>query len=272
MEKENNKLLKLIENMKNEVDIFRKKLSLTPLIDVIREWVIKFPTFKMPMEKLLEEGIINLYIKNKKFTLSDFKYIAHERAIILLNKNKHFQDDEKVLLEKCYKEFLKYLNKISYNEYLRKEVIDTKVYRISPNAVQSIISLSQYTQFKHELAKINIRDSLIAECIVLGGFRISKIIGLTIDQIDFSKKSICIDGKCFSSIHLINDIKKYVDSTALQRKESDLVFVTRNGKPVTRPRLNHSFGCASIECGIQKISPEKLRLLSSLLLDKNKTK
>ena len=132
------------------------------------------------------------------------------------------------------------------------------------------LTLSEWQRFIDKLSEINTRDSLIARCLLHGAKRISEVISITLEQIDWDKNIIRYKqsktGGTFREIPItypdkfIKEMKSYIDSTAVIRKDSQSIFITRNGKQVTRVRLNYSFEKAGNDAKLKtKVTPHVLR-------------
>jgi len=104
----------------------------------------------------------------------------------------------------------------------------------------------------------------MARCIMQGTRRVSEILNLKINQINFVKNTIWFKRQSKHEViiyddQFISELRNYIKTTAEQRKDSQLVFVTKKGKKIVRSRLNFSFAKASSKSAIKKVGPRILR-------------
>ena len=177
----------------------------------------------------------------------------------------------------AYKQYKEDLNLSKFREAAEKELkkqvekawkIYQKVYGGDPTkmggSLCKALSFYDWRAFADEIYGMNLRDELIARTIIQGAHKISEVLDLRVDQVDFENKGIHFKKKggeefYFCDTSFIDELNEYVGLTAYQRKNSSFLFITRTGQRVARSRLNYSFARASAKCGIKKVYPEVLR-------------
>lgn len=203
-------------------------------------------------------------------TLARFNKISHPRNMRRdIMKLTDINSDDKTKLIKCYLKFYRWLNFIGHG-WLERKKTKAITYFPSPLNSQKALTSPELRSFLLALTRLNPRDVLIAKVILAGELRISEALHLTLDQIDFSKKSFFIQRRLgILTVELedslIMELKKYIEHTESRRKASRFVFITRNNKPLTRSRLNNSFLKASVKAGLKRVNPESLRTTKALL-------
>ena len=151
----------------------------------------------------------------------------------------------------AYISFTSWLNR-NTSGWFRKAIPNTQssptFYNINDKCKTNALSLSEWYSFIAALGKINQRDALIARAVFQGAKRISEIISVTLDSIDWDKNIINFkqskNGGTTKFIPInfpqgfMEELKEYIDKTARHRKDSAYVFITNKGNMVTRLRLN----------------------------------
>lgn len=129
------------------------------------------------------------------------------------------------------------------------------------------ISYDKWKLFLDELKEINHRDFIIAICLIgLYKVRISEILNIKLDEVEISRdyfvfkfqnKTLCFKlpmEYAYELLLYIQDMKE----DFLDINKNNFLFCTRNGKVVTRSRINYSFGIVRKKTGIH-VTPESLR-------------
>jgi integrase len=123
----------------------------------------------------------------------------------------------------------------------------------------------QWTLFLEALYKLNKRDCLIAKTALQGGKRISEVLKLKIEQINWADREIkFFQSKTKGTIkytvitypdYFMFELKKYIGS-----RGQGLVFITRNGKIIQQSHIRKQFEKAGINAKLPfKITPHVLR-------------
>ena len=147
----------------------------------------------------------------------------------------------------------------------KKEKSNPTFRQIRETSVTKALTRVQWMKFLTALKRTSYRDYLIAKMILQGAKRVGEVLSAQINQINWSNNQITF--KQFKSKELekftiitypdsfMTDLKEYLGD----RKEG-LIFVTRNGKPITQPHLYRSFSLAGIQVGIPfTVHPHVLR-------------
>ena len=111
------------------------------------------------------------------------------------------------------------------------------------------------------------RDVLLVGLMIQTGLRVSEILGLTVNQIDTENKRIKVLGKgkklrdvVFTDdvLTLLND---YIDvRNTIEIKDTDILFLSKNGKKMSRQNVNVNLKKYCERAGIDKnITPHSLR-------------
>lgn len=260
-------LSSLIDEIKRKVSLFNKKLENIPLNAALDYWLSHSGEhgYVEYIHDLRDNNIIKAsFADGKAFTVGGFKLIRHQAAIDCIKNIDGINDKTKKGMIECYISIINYLDSLSYGFFKREILSRPGEYKMSPGAAASTLSFSDWRTFIDMLYEINDRDSIIARLIMLSGKRISEVLALTKDQIDYKENKINFkQGKHELSIiineYFMKELKEYVNSTEAQRRNSPTVFITKTGKQVTRARLNYSFAHISSIAGITRVSPETLR-------------
>jgi integrase/recombinase XerD len=275
--KESDELFACLMEMNNHRLHLIETLEYMPVTAAIQNWLIQLSEstrlkYAELMTDILERKIIpQFFVDGEPFTVGGLRHIRHEVVLEHIKKIPDFTEYAQQARIVCYVSFTAYLSKISYGWFRKALPMDgdgrSMLYRLRPKALKQALSLKQWSAFLTALDEINHRDSLIARCMLYGGFRVSQILELKINQLDVEKNIIRFLRSKKKNLEFANnypaafitELHEYVKETRDQRYDSDFIFVTRNGKPLTRSRLNYSFTHASAQAGIEKVTPELLR-------------
>ncbi|MEW6586854.1 MAG: site-specific tyrosine recombinase XerD [Nitrospirota bacterium] len=112
-----------------------------------------------------------------------------------------------------------------------------------------------------------VRDAVMVELLYSSGLRVSELVSLKLDDVNFGAGFLRVLGKGSKerivpvSVGTIENIKKYIaDQRAaiLKRKSSPYLFVTGRGRPMTRQRFWQTIGRLGRKIGL-KLSPHIMR-------------
>jgi len=244
----------------------------------------------MSLSKMIEGWLSNLKAgtrRNYAYYISDlmlrgfipnstvgfFNKIPHEANIDKIKTISGWSESTRQVYASCYISLTAYLNRISQGWFRRalpsNLASNRTFYQVRDKCATEALTLSEWHRFIDVLEKINLRDSLIAKCMLQGAKRISEVLNVTEDLLDFDKGIIRFaQSKVGGTIRwmpisfpkpFLNALKDYLYLTQNQRSDSNLVFITNQGKKVHRSRLNFSFYKASELAGIKKVTPHVLR-------------
>ncbi len=259
---------------------FIDQLERTPIKAAIQQWLTNLSdgtrrNYSYYVEDMIRRNIIPERDRSgNDFTVGHFRHTPHELVLDYIKKVEDWSEGTRQLHAAVYISFTAYLSRISQG-WVRKVEPSTLAanptfYQLREKVATNALTLSEWQRFIDKLSEINTRDSLIARCLLHGAKRISEVISITLEQIDWEKNIIRYKqsktGGTFREIPITYPVKfmeemnSYIDSTAATRKDSSHVFITRSGKPVTRLRLNYSFERAGKDAKIKvKVTPHVLR-------------
>ncbi len=221
--------------------------------------------YEKEVQKLILHDIIPEKHESKILTLSDLRFAQGNilKEIKILDS---LSGEQKKKLMRCYEAFSEWLNNKSFGWY--------KANHVSKQDLE-LTTFEIWRLFIETLGAINKRDELIARTLLQGQKRAANVLSLQINQIDFEACMITFICKKKQE-HIrydkgfMEELSDYITNTANMRGASDIVFITRTGKAVTRSRLNYSFteAWAVMTSNKDKITPDSLRFLwDSLIQD-----
>jgi integrase/recombinase XerD len=115
--------------------------------------------------------------------------------------------------------------------------------------------------------KTGLRDSSMLELLYSSGLRVSELVGIKLGDIHFDAGFIRVMGKGSKerivpvNPRAIERIKRYIADerpAILKKRQSDYLFVTRNGRPMTRQRFWQTMKAIGRQSGIE-LSPHTIR-------------
>ncbi len=258
-------------------------LERTPIKAAIQQWLTNLSdstrrNYAYYVQALIKKNIIpeRNAASGNDFTVGDFRHMPHEMMLDYIKKHpdSDWSEGTRQLHAAVYISFTAYLSRISQG-WVRKVEPSTLAanptfFQLREKCATNALTLSEWQRFIDKLSEINTRDSLIARCLLHGAKRISEVITITLEQIDWEKNIIRYKqskaGGTFREIPItypapfMEELKKYIDDTTDVRKDFPHIFITRNGKQVTRLRLNYSFEKAGKDAKIKtKVTPHVLR-------------
>jgi integrase/recombinase XerD len=268
-----------LENTRNQHE-FRERLEYTSIGAAIKNWLSNLATetarnYGYYMADMKRRGIMPEFdAKGNPFTIGHFRHVPHELVIDHIKKIPEWSESTRQVHAACYISFTAYLERLS-NGWVRRALpsnlaSNQTFFQIRDKCATKALTLSQWHKFIDALDAINTRDGLIARCMFQGAKRISEVLSATLEQVDFEKNMIRFrqskTGGMIKEIpisypaHFMESLKAYIAETAEQRADLPYLFVTRNGRPVTRVRLNYSFQQASDRSNLGfKVTPHMLR-------------
>ncbi|MCE5318872.1 MAG: site-specific integrase [Parachlamydia sp.] len=147
----------------------------------------------------------------------------------------------------------------------KKEKINPTFRPIRETSSTQAMTRSQWMRFLICLKKISTRDYLMAKMMLQGAKRVSEVIGANIEQICWEKKQIsfrqlkCGNLEKFTIItypeSFLKELKDYLGA-----RTSGLIFITRDGGPLTQSHLYRAFTAAGIKAAVPfHVHPHVLR-------------
>jgi len=262
-----------MQNLKKSRAEFIEELEYMSLTKIIEIWL---PNLKVGTRRNYSYYISNLMFRGfiPDNTVGFFNEVPHEITIDNIKNVKGWSEATRQVYAACYISLTAYLNRISQG-WFRRAIpshlnSNRTFFQIRDKCATESLSLQEWYRFIDALEKINLRDSLIAKCLLQGAKRISEVLSLTEDLIDFDRGIIRFaQSKVGGTLRWIpisfpmpflNALKAYRYLTQDRRKDNNLMFITNTGNKVQRTRLNFSFSKASELAGIKNVTPHVLRV------------
>ncbi len=271
------KLFRLLLELNASHSRLTQELDFLPITAAIQNWLIelhevtqmKYASYMTDLIK--RKAIPSKFASGQEFSVGGLRHIDHKSIIRYIEQMADLTEAAKIARIECYISFTNFLERITQGWFKRALPISSKKYSLYRSTIKTsfkALSLAEMEKFITLLKKTNYRDYLIALTMFYGVVRISDVLSLTIDQVDFHKNIIRFPHKRNNMMHekpvtypvaLMKKLKKYITSTQKQRDASNYIFITRNGKQLTRSRINYSFGHVSKETNIKSVSPDSIR-------------
>ena len=227
----------------------------------------------LKIERQLSINTIDSYKRDLedfyKFTNKSYKFITKEDAIKYLeylNKKINARSINRHIVSiKNYFKFLEKNNSIKYNPF--EEITGLKTPKklpkvLSEEDVNNLLDIELNDAFSY-------RNKAMLELMYSSGLRVSELLNLEVNNIDFNMNLVRVFGKGSKErIVPIDDIataylNKYIEvyrNTLLKNKESDILFLNSRGDKLTRQGFFKILKTIAKEKGIKKeLSPHTLR-------------
>ena len=267
-------------------EILWKRLADISVGKALEEWLstIQNPctrsSYRNSMQELIQRHFLNPQISLQLFSLiSPENIIDQIKTIPVFIKNKQGKDTPlqwsirtREARISCFLAFTRYLSRKTEGIVRRgvpsKEGIE-KTFSPKPRKVKTeAMTRSQIILFFEELEKINARDTIIAKLCLHGAKRISEVLSLHTQQIDYEKRQVTfkqskskiaddftiISFEKPAARFLLEELKRYIGT------RNGLVFVTTSLKPIQKNQVDRNFSKAGQRAGIPfRVSPHNLR-------------
>jgi len=267
------------QDLKKNRSLFIQKLEYIPIKIAIEDWLKNLHgetrrNYAYYVTDMMKRGIIpEIDGDGNEFTVGHFNYTPHEKVVDYIKTVEDWSEGTRQVRAACYISFTSYLGRISQGWFRKAEpstlASNKTFYSVRDKCATKAITLHEWHTFIEALSKINGRDALIAKAMLQGAKRISEVLSLTVDQIDFERKILNFrQSKTGGTIREIpitypesfmSELAAYIDRTRELRGESRVVFITNRGKSVYRTQLNATFEKASVIARLPKITPHVLR-------------
>ena len=267
-----------LENRRNQ-SLLIEALEYTPIKAAIETWLSNLrpgtrQNYGYYMHDMIKRRIIPEFdASGKDFTVGHFRHVPHELVLDYIKKIEGWSEGTRQLHCACYISFTAYLSRISQGWFRRaipsNLATNPTFFQVREKCATNAMTLSELHRFIKALHCINKRDSLIARTIFHGAKRVSEVLSATLDQIDWEKNIILFQlsktGGMIKKIpitypqHYMDELKDYINATDAKRTDGS-IFISRNGKRLTRVRLSYSFEKAGKNAHIKnKVTPHVLR-------------
>lgn len=252
--------------------------------EAIDEWLF---TIQNPCTKKSYTSSMSILIKYRilddKVSLQLFSLLSPERIVDQIktcllfiestkNENKQWSIRTREARISCFLAFTRYLSRKTEGIIRRgipcKDGIE-KTFTPKPRKVKTeAMTRRQMVCFFEELEKINERDAIIAKICLHGAKRISEVLSLRVDQINYEKREIVFRQSkskiaddftiiCFEkepAVLLLEQLRKYIGNRC------GVVFITSLGKQVQKTQVDRTFSEAGRRSNIPfRVSPHNLR-------------
>jgi integrase len=267
------------QDLKKSRSLFIQKLEYTPIKFVIEDWLKNLHgetrrNYAYYITDMMKREIIPEFDGNgNEFTVGHFNYTPHERVIDFIKTVEDWSEGTRQVRAACYISFTSYLSRISQGWFRKAEpstlASNKTFYSVRDKCETKALTLHEWHRFIEALYKINERDALIAKAMLQGAKRISEVLSLRLDQIDFERRLISFrQSKTGGTIREIpitypesfmSELTAYIENSQKTRGEGKTVFVTNSGKQVYRTQLNATFEKASNAARLPRVTPHVLR-------------
>ena len=211
-----------------------------------------------------EANLFNPHANLQTFALANIEYLLDEIRMKI-----HGSEATKQARAAAFIALSRYLQRATGGMIRRvvpkREKLDPTFRQIRETSVTKALSKVQWTQFFYSLKRMSFRDYLVAKTILQGAKRVHEVIFSKIDDIHWAKNQIIFKQLKSSEVEKYTVIT-YPDSFMQELREyigdrkTGVIFITRNGNPLSQPHLYRIFASASIDAGLPFIvHPHVLR-------------
>jgi len=212
---------------------------------------------------LVELGMIDPFS-----SLQSLALINHESIVDRIKLVSKWNETTRQSRAACYISFTGFLQRRTHGLIRKampsKEGASKTFYKTREKVSTNAMTQRQWISFLDALESINYRDALIAKIILQGGKRVSEVLSLKTDQVDWANN--CIKFKQAKTNGLDKEIvihySKYImgELASYVGDRQGIVFVTYNNKAISQTQLRRTFAKAGIKANLPfKISPHVLR-------------
>lgn len=201
------------------------------------------------------------YLNSKIAIYNEKEFVNYFNSYILyLKQDKNLSQNYIYLVTVVVKNFLKF-NKIYFLDSITTpKKIKSKPNFLTQNEVKQLLDTIKWNNKSDSDFQIiiKIRDKLIMNLLYSSGLRVSELINLTTDKIDFEKQELYISNR----VILINNTTKQLIKTYLEKRthKSKYLVVNKSGEQLTSRYIQLMIKKYGKESGIQKkITPQILR-------------
>lgn len=214
-------------------------------------------------------GFINYVPDGETLKVADFRLQNHLKIEECIAGITEWSGSTRQSRISCYRSLCAYLEHSSWGWFKRvrpSQALKLMKQENTKGLRKQQLTLQELQHVLRALHSISLRDSLIAR-LLLEAPTIPSVLQLRIQQINFDTDTIFFaqprtagPGKeIIYPTCLMYELQNYIATSTAQRENSELVFVTRNGKALIRSRFNYSFDKASKIAGLAKATLPALR-------------
>ena len=236
----------------------------------------------------IKESYINS-LKNNNYsqnTIKTYSSIIHKFTTYLKNQIAIYNEKEFIKYFNSYILYLKQVKNVSQNYIYLVTVVVKKFLEFNnihfldsittPKRIKSPPNFLTQKEVKQLLDSITwdensdsdfriitkLRDKLIVTLLYSSGLRVSELINLTVDNVNFEGKQLSIVGKNNSRVILLDESTKQLIQKYLEKRtqKSNYLVVNKSGNPLTPRYVQLMIKKYGNESGIEKkITPHILR-------------
>lgn len=255
-----------VKKLKNEK--IWQNLSRITVKEAIEDWLqtltrLTAKNYRSGMNSLIKQRLIY-----PAMTLQEFSLVNQNTIIDRIKALDQLSECTKQARAACFIAFTRLLSRRSENMIKRavpcREGTEQTFFKVREKVKTNAMTKREWLAFLKELDKINHRDCLIAKLILQGGKRISEVLSLTADQINFGMREITFNQNKTRG-YLKETVITYPDAVMNELKaylggRSGHVFITRHSNPVVATQLTYTFDLAGKRARTHfKVTPHVLR-------------
>ena len=201
----------------------------------------------------------NNYLETQKYIYSKKEFIAiFKEYIETLNSSPSYE----YLITVVIKKFLKF-NNIDFLDSITPKKVNKSPTFLTPQEIKKLLNITWDENTESEYHIITkIRDKLIITLLYSPGLKVSELINLTIDNINFKEQIITIKNKNTKRSVLIDNDTQYLIKEYLNRKKESYNYLITNkkGNQLTPRYIQLMIKKYANKAGInKKITPTILR-------------
>nr|WP_303210005.1 site-specific tyrosine recombinase/integron integrase [Methanobrevibacter smithii] len=205
------------------------------------------------------------YLKNQIAIYNEKEFIKYFNSYILyLKQVKNVSQNYLYLVTVVVKKFLEFNNIHFLDSITTPKRIKSPPNFLTQKEVKQLLDSITWDENSDSDFRIitKLRDKLIVTLLYSSGLRVSELINLTVDNVNFKGKQLSIVGKNNSRVILLDESTKQLIQKYLEKRtqKSNYLVVNKSGNPLTPRYVQLMIKKYGNESGIEKkITPHILR-------------
>lgn len=205
------------------------------------------------------------YLKNQIAIYNEKEFIKYFNSYILyLKQVKNVSQNYIYLVTVVVKKFLEFNNIHFLDSITTPKRIKSPPNFLTQKEVKQLLDSITWDENSDSDFRIitKLRDKLIVTLLYSSGLRVSELINLTVDNVNFEGKQLSIVGKNNSRVILLDESTKQLIQKYLEKRtqKSNYLVVNKSGNPLTPRYVQLMIKKYGNESGIEKkITPHILR-------------
>ena len=205
------------------------------------------------------------YLKNRIAIYNEKEFIKYFNSYILyLKQVKNVSQNYIYLVTVVVKKFLEFNNIHFLDSITTPKRIKSPPNFLTQKEVKQLLDSITWDENSDSDFRIitKLRDKLIETLLYSSGLRVSELINLTVDNVNFEGKQLSIVGKNNSRVILLDESTKQLIQKYLEKRtqKSNYLVVNKSGNPLTPRYVQLMIKKYGNESGIEKkITPHILR-------------